>query len=187
MGHKHSRDEILAAALQVAYDEGFNRLTFGRVAKQLGINDRTVVYYFPTKPNLIEAVFLAMGIELLNALDPILDTPANGYLELAQRMWPTLASPDVDPTMALFFEANGLAAAGESPYDVMVPSLVEAWIMWTADRISPPGGRSSKVAASARRAEAEAAVALLDGLLLMRQLAGPRAANRAARHLRVAP
>jgi hypothetical protein len=36
-----------------------------------------------------------------------------------------------------------------------------------------------------RRAEAEAAVAVLDGLLLLRQIAGPAAANRAAATLGV--
>jgi hypothetical protein len=37
-----------------------------------------------------------------------------------------------------------------------------------------------------RRSEAEATIALIDGLLLLRQLAGPAAATRAAKRLGIA-
>ena len=47
---------MLAAAVDVARAEGLSSLSFGRVARQVGTNDRTVVYYFPTKADLIGAV-----------------------------------------------------------------------------------------------------------------------------------
>ena len=50
-----------------------------------------------------------------------------------------------------------------------------AWVDWLAGFFS--GTRSR------RAREAEATMALIDGLLLMRHLAGPRAADRAARAL----
>ena len=90
---------------------------------------------------------------------------------------PALATAAVDPTFALFFEANGLAAAGREPYDAIVPQLVEGWIKWTSGYLTGPADRC--------RADAEAAIALLDGLLLVRQLAGPDAAQRAAERLGV--
>ena len=61
MGHKHTKAEILDGALAAAFDDGLSQLTFGRVAKRLGISDRIVVYYFPTKDDLIGEVILAMG------------------------------------------------------------------------------------------------------------------------------
>jgi hypothetical protein len=76
---------------------------------------------------------------------------------------------------ALFFEAAGLAAAGNEPYRSLVPQLVDAWVAWAAELIE-----GTKVR---RRAEAEAAIALIDGLLMFRQLAGPEAAHRAARKI----
>ena len=52
MGHKHTKEEILEGALAAAFDDGLSQLTFGRLAKRLGINDRVVVYYFPSKDDL---------------------------------------------------------------------------------------------------------------------------------------
>lgn len=175
MGHKHTKDEILVGAVDVAAAQGLNRLSFGRVGKHLGISDRTVVYYFPTKADLVTAVVLAIGLELQTRLDGILATPAADHRELLRRVWPVLAHPDTDPAFALFFEANGLAAAAQTPYDELVPAMVAAWIDWAASHLEGPLGR--------RRAEAELTIALADGLLLFRQLAGAEAAERAARRL----
>ncbi len=86
-----------------------------------------------------------------------------------------LAHPDADRAFGLFFEANGLAASGVSPFDTLVPAMVSAWIDWVAELL--PGS------AAQRRREAELTVALLDGLLLFRQTAGAAAANRVARTL----
>ena len=59
----------------------------------------------------------------------------------------------------------------------LVPALVRGWIEWASALVAG--------APRQRRAEAESAIALLDGLLLLRQLAGAEAANRAARRLGV--
>ena len=175
MGHKHERADILAGALETALDGGLAQLTYGRVAKRLGISDRIVVYYFPTKADLATEVLGEVGARLQVALAPALSARAADHLELVRAAWPVLAQPDTDPTFALFFEANGLALAGREPYRDLVPLLVVGWIAWTADFID---GRPAR-----RRTEAAAAVAVLDGLLLLRQLAGPDQAEAAARRL----
>ncbi|MFI5837850.1 hypothetical protein ACIA5A_29650 [Micromonospora sp. NPDC051300] len=89
---------------------------------------------------------------------------------LVRAAWAVLGRPAADPVFALFLEANGLAASGRAPYRTVVPRLVEEWIVWAGELLPDDVGR---------RAEAEAAIALIDGLLL-RQLAGPEAADRAA-------
>ncbi len=177
MRRRHSRERILEEALAAALDDGLSQLSFGRVAGRLGISDRTVVYYFPSKDDLIGQVLGSMGLELQQTLGDAFRKPARDHVELVRSAWPVLAQPETDPLFGLFFEANGLAAAGRDPYRTLVPALVEGWIAWTATFLEGTPKR--------RRAEAEAATALVDGLLLLRQLAGPEAADRAARKLGV--
>lgn len=173
MGHKHTKDEILVGALEAALDEGLSRLTFGRLAKRLGISDRVIVYYFPTKSDLIGDVVLAMGVQVQDALGPAFDGTVPDHREMVRRAWPVLATDEHDRVFALFFEANGLAAVGREPYAALVPALVTAWIDWAA-------GHIDAATEADRRAEAAAAIAMIDGLLLLRQLGGAEVAQEAA-------
>ena len=68
MGYRHTKEEILEGALAAALDDGLSQLTFGRLAKRLGINDRTIVYYFATKDDLVSEVVVAMGMRLQQTL-----------------------------------------------------------------------------------------------------------------------
>ncbi len=161
--------------MAAALDGGLSQLSFGRVARRLGIPDRTVVYYFPTKDDLVREVLASMGAVFQETLASAFQKRARDHGGLVRAAWPVLARDETDAFFALFFEANGLAAAGREPYRTLVPELVEAWIAWVATFIEASPAR--------RRAEAEAAVALVDGLLLLRLLVGPDAAERAARQL----
>ncbi len=172
VGHKHTKSDILSAALDAALDDGLSQLTFGRLAKRIGISDRVIVYYFPTKADLIGEVIVAMGLELQASLADAFATPATDHVEMARMAWPLLASADNDRVFALFFEANGLAAIGREPYASLVPSLIAGWIDWAATLMAG--------APAQRKAQAEGAIAVIDGLILLRLLAGPVAANRAA-------
>lgn len=178
MGHKHTREQLLSGALSVALSDGLSQLTFGRVAKVLDISDRTVVYYFPTKNDLITAVLMEMGLELQERVALAFATPAKTHIELAKSAWPVLTSPEVDPVFRLFFEANGLAIAKREPFATVIPALIEAWIEWAASFVEGDPTH--------RRTEAETAIALIDGLLLLRQLTGPETAHRAATRLGIA-
>jgi AcrR family transcriptional regulator len=175
VGHKYTRGDLLAGAFEVARTDGLSQLTFGRVAKHLGVSDRVLVYYFPTKHDLVTAVIVRMGGQLQDALAAAFSAPAKDHLDLARVAWPVLTSDDAMPVFRLFFEANGLAAAGRAPYVTLVPELVEAWVTWAATLLTGSAPR--------RRAEAEASIALIDGLLLLGHLCGADAGARAARVL----
>lgn len=175
MGHKYSREQFLDAALDAAIEDGLSRLTFGRLANRLGVNDRNIVYYFPTKDDLIVEVLMMMGLQVQETLAAAFSSTATDHIDLLGRAWPILAKPAVDPLFGLFFEASGLATAGREPYRTLGRQLVQGWVAWLSGFFEG--------SADERRVEAETAVAMLDGLLLLRQLAGPTAANRAATRL----
>lgn len=168
---------MLRAALDVAFDEGLSGVSFGRVAKRLGTSDRMVVYYFPTKDDLVTEVVMAMGAQLQGTLAEAFTDRVDDHRELVRLAWPVVTTSAADRVFALFFEANGLATAGRQPFADLVPQLVELWIAWVSGFID--GSEDHQ------RAEAEAVIALVDGLLLLRQLGGADAAERAARRLGV--
>lgn len=116
-----------------------------------------------------------MGVRLQEALATAFAAPAADHVELARVAWPVLARPDMDPLFSLFFESNGLAAAGREPYRTLTAQLVGLWATWLAGFFD---GTEAD-----RRIEAEATIALVDGLLLLRQVSGAAAANRAATRL----
>lgn len=179
MGYRHSKTELLAAAVEVAQSDGLGAVTFGRVAKHLGIADRTVVYYFPTKDALLSELVGELAGSLLAVLDVAFgDTPLPPD-QLAVRAWTHLANDRADAVFRLFFEAIGLCMAGNAPYDQLVPTLIEQWAAWLSPKVQAPAAR--------RDAEALRLMALLDGLVLLRLTRGPDAAEAAAHAAGIAP
>jgi AcrR family transcriptional regulator len=175
MGYKFTREQILEGAVELALTDGVGALTFGRLAKRMGTSDRVVVYYFPTKTTLVSDVLVEIGNRLQAVLATAFTEPATGHRQLARAAYRVLAREDTDAIFAVYFEACGLAAAGAQPFGDLATALVEGWVTWLSGffRGNP----------RQRRAEAEATLALIDGVLLMRQLAGDQTADRAARAL----
>lgn len=179
MGHKHSRETLLAAALEVVASDGLHRLSFGRVAARAGTSDRVVVYYFATKDELTEAVLSAVGAALSDGLAPaLLGLRAAGHQELVRRVWVVVSEPAAHALVAIYVQALGLAAAGVAPYTVVVADIVTSWTTRFEEHLAGD--------AQARRSQALAALAVLDGLLLVRLASGADIADEAAQALGVA-
>jgi len=176
MGYRHSADEILEAAVAVVLESGLAALTFSRVGKRLGISDRTVVYYFPTKPDLINAVVGALVTDLMQLLEDGFGSKPLSQKDLMNRAWPVLTTASADRVFALYFEIIGLASSGHAPYDALAAGLVAGWVDWLAPRMI--GSR-----AEVRRRRALATVAQIDGLLLVRHVLGAVSGDAAAREV----
>jgi AcrR family transcriptional regulator len=175
MGYKYDERDILTAAVEAVLEEGLSVLTFGRLAQRIGIADRSIVYYFPTKTDLISRTVLELGVQLQGLLGEAFGDHRVTTDELLRRAWPVLTSPAADPYFAVFFEMVGLAAASAEPYDTLAPALMTLWAEWLVDRIDAPP--------RLRHANAYATIATLDGLLLLRHTCGPDIADLAASNL----
>jgi AcrR family transcriptional regulator len=179
MGYRHSREELLRAAVDAVRAEGIGRLSYRAVAERVGTSDRMVVYYFPSKTDLVLAVAGTLGADLRALLERAFGSDPLPPGELARRAWPVLGSPAADPVFAAFFEIIGLACARADPYAALAPGLVREWLDWLAPRVA--GDTPAE-----RRDGALAVMAQIDGLLLLRHAGGPRMAGAAARALGVA-
>ncbi len=173
VGHKHDKDDLVAAAVEAVTEEGLSQLSFGRLAKRLEISDRMVVYYFPTKEDLLVEVLSALSAELQHLLEKAFGDQRLSVEELGRRAWPVLTTKAADRIFSVFFELSGLAAAGIEPYKSFAPAVMKEWV----DSLVPHIDGSNP---ELRRRRALGMVAQIDGLLLLRQLSGPVAAKTAA-------
>jgi AcrR family transcriptional regulator len=174
VGYRHSEEEIVDAAAAVALEHGLSGLTYRRVADRLEISDRMVVYYLPTKADLVFAAMTAVSMKLQHLLAEAFGDERRDPDALVRKAWPVLSTPAAEQVFAIFFEAIGLAAARTDPYDQLVPAMMQAWLDWLTTR-------ASGSTPSARRRNALAVIARVDGLLLVRQTLGADASNEAAR------
>lgn len=172
MGYRHSRDDILQAAVQVALDSGLGGLTFRTVGRRLQIPDRTVVYYFPSKDDLVAAVLERSTAQLRDLLLPAQEQRVSASV-LLQRSWDALRSPAALGPVRVYLESAGLAAQGREPHRSLAAGLIGTWTTLVSQRLS--GDPSTRVD------RAHALVATLDGLLLLRAVAGDGPADSAAR------
>jgi AcrR family transcriptional regulator len=173
VGYKHSAEEIAAAAAALALDEGLGALTFGRVARRLGVADRTVVYYFPSKADLVLAAVATMGTAFQDVLDQAFGEAPLPPDELAARAWPVLSSDQARPLLAVFLELIGLSAARTPPYDTLAATVVNDWIAWLVPRIAADDPAQA-------RAGALGVLVRLDGLLVLLHSVGAATADEAA-------
>lgn len=175
MGYVHDRDAIRDAAVRVAQEVGLAAVTYRLVGEALGIPARTVVYYFPTKSELIGGVLEAVERALRSAMEAALGGGPVDPPQAFASLWNSLATPAMDPVFRLYIELVGLAVARQSPYDELIPPIYHMWIDWLAERIDAP--------LEDRRAIAAATFAQVDGLLLVRHLGAADLASLTARHL----
>lgn len=143
------------------------------LAARLDTSDRMLLYYFGTRDNLIAAVLEVIGQQLQDMLTAGLPAERLPPGALLTKVWKTLTDPTADDALRLYLEVDVLASRGVQPYARIADQVSTSWRAWLADRIDATVHRRSAAAA--------AVLAIVDGLLIQRLSADPRAADSAAR------
>jgi AcrR family transcriptional regulator len=166
VGPKHSREQILDAAVRVAVGSGLGALSFRRVAEEAATSDRMVVYYFDDKSHLFGAILGRAGGQLQAMLTASLPSTRQGHLsrlEILQAARGVFTDPQYASVIRLFLEAVGLAVAGTEPFATLAPTLLAQWVAWLDEQMGD---------SAVQPGEAAATVAVIDGLMIVGSLLG---------------
>jgi AcrR family transcriptional regulator len=174
MRRRHDRGQLLAAAVDTALEHGVSGLTFGRVARQAGVPDRTVVYYFPTKADLLAAVIAVTAESLLARLQEAIGDERHAPERLLRLLWPAVKDPATRPVVHIWLETCVRAGAGEQPYLDAAQELGRAWLGWLGEHVDAPTDTE-------RRTAAAVLLARVDGALLLRHVGLHASAEAAVR------
>jgi TetR/AcrR family transcriptional regulator len=74
-----TRERVLDAALASFGTRGYEATSLDQVAAELGVRKQTILYYFPTKADLLDAVVDRSADELADALEQAVDRAGDGF------------------------------------------------------------------------------------------------------------
>lgn len=158
-------EEILRAARGVLIAEGYPALTTRKVAQRVGIRQSNVQYYFPTKVDLVRALFEAAMAESSQALARRM---AEGRMSPRQRLIWSLdhfLRAHKSPEEQTFQRELWALAAHDADVAVVMSTFYKRWIDLAAANLL-----EVNPALGVRRAQrcALLVVSLVDGLSLFR-------------------
>jgi TetR/AcrR family transcriptional regulator len=74
-----TRERVLEAALASFGTRGYEATSLDQVAAELGIRKQTILYYFPSKPELLDAVVDQGSADLVETLEAVLSDAGSGW------------------------------------------------------------------------------------------------------------
>lgn len=74
-----TRDRVLAVALTSFGTKGYEATSLDALATELGVTKQTILYYFPSKEALLDAVITSASIELAGTLEAAVQRAGPGW------------------------------------------------------------------------------------------------------------
>ena len=105
------------------------------LARAAGTSDRMLIYYFGTKDQLIEHSLEFIVSQLASTLDDALGTKRRSAAKLTKQLIELDTSPELTPTVQLWFEIVGLAARGVEPYKTKSVEIATTWLTCIESRL----------------------------------------------------
>ena len=171
-GRSAAYDDLLRRVVKAAADGGIARRSLRDLAAQVGTSHRMLIHHFGSRDGLLTAVVESVERDQNERLGELPDEAA----EAIRVTWRRTSVPSLWPFERLFFECYARGAQGESPFDRLVPALVEQ----TLDAVS---SRADVAVDEEGRAGARLGLAVIRGLLLDLVATGDRKATDRALEL----
>lgn len=157
---EEQRRAIVTGAAAYVLSEGLTGLSLRPLAASLGTSDRMLLYYFSSKDELVGEVLRVLSAELQAVLAAGMTRDRVSAKALVEAADELLSRPEMRPAIAVCLELLGHAARGVEPYAGAARTLLEDWIRWAEGHLEGP--------ARGRRDRALAAVACIEGILVLR-------------------
>ena len=175
------RDELLDGAVAWAVEHGLSSLSLRPLARSLGTSDRMVLYYFGTKDELVAAIVDRAADQLAGALELLLPELSRSPKAFVNGVWDLLTDPAAQGVVDLFLELFVLTRRHGEPYRSAATRVFRRWL-----ELATPAAVAMGVPPRRAPGAVAAALAQLDGALLLQAAGGTDAELTAARNAAIA-
>lgn len=76
----NQREQIIYTASKLFHEQGYNKTSISEIARQIGLNQSSIYYWFPSKEAILESIYNANGT--ISALQRIQDDIENRVVQL---------------------------------------------------------------------------------------------------------
>jgi AcrR family transcriptional regulator len=124
------REQLAERLLDHVLRHGFAGKGVRELAKAAGLSDRMLLYYWPTKVQVVSAVLEAAAARIVGMLEQSLANERLPYDRLRSHVVGIAMDAGAWPYMRLWLEVVAAAARGESPYDEAAHTIGNAFLLW---------------------------------------------------------
>ena len=169
------RAELLAAVVASCAARGIGHRSLRDLAADAGTSHRMLLHHFGSREALLVAIVEEVERRQAEFATTLAGSPAEALLAA---MWAHLSDPALRPFERLFFESYARGANGETPFDRLLPAVVDAWLQTDG----PAHGPADRADAAPDPALTRLGLAVVRGLLLDLVATGAEAETTAALH-----
>jgi AcrR family transcriptional regulator len=160
------KEQILSAAINRLYSVGFEGFRVGDVAKDVGINNATLIHHYPSKVALIKAVVESFT-KRFEAVADAANTDGGPQKRLARHMRSSVDLMRTSPEMFVVLNEIMIKARRDEEIRNLVMVPLTAWRDHIVTLISLPANDKNKFARSKAEEIAAACMAQLLGMGLL--------------------
>jgi AcrR family transcriptional regulator len=134
---EEKRAEIVEAVARHLVLEGFRNSGLRALAASVGISDRMIMYYFPTKEDLVAEALMKVAGDMAQSLEQVLPARRASVSRIVESLVASGRRPEIQPTLRLWFEIVGLAMHDSGPYRETARRILSGWEDWIGMKLGP--------------------------------------------------